>query len=187
MSDAPFSSADAGFSLLELLVALAIAALVAMVIGGLFVVTATLRGRVAETARIEAALVDLQGLTQVMSSDLGLHLERASPAGFDLAPATADAAATTVGFRLIGAAASSVAQLTRKTLVAAASLSTFEDVGLEYLVSKPAGGADWERQPDSTVAPVGARLLLKLHDRVWRPLLWIESSSVVESDAGAQQ
>lgn len=176
--------ADAGFSLLEILVALAIASLVAMAIGGLFALTGTLRARVSETAQLEAALVDVQGLAQVLSREVGLRLADPAADGFELArpdPIASDHAVPLAQLRL---PENGRVEVTDATRVATAELVSFESAALEYLVRAPSGGMTWQTNgAGNNAAPVAVRLRLALRDRVWRPLLWISNSAAADAQA----
>jgi prepilin-type N-terminal cleavage/methylation domain-containing protein len=178
--------ADAGFSLLEILVALAIASLVAMAIGGLFALTGTLRTRLSETAQLEAALVDVQGLAQLLSAEIGLRLADPAADGFELVrpdPIAGNQPAPLAQLRLAQGKRLEVTQATR---VATAEVVAFESTGLEYLVRAPGGAMKW--QPASaanSAAPIAVRLRLVLRDRVWRPLLWVSNSAAADARAAS--
>ena len=180
MIGARASGPDAGFSLLEILVALVIASFVVMAIGGLFALTITLRARVAETSRVEASLVDVEGLEQLLAGQIGLRIAAPTAAGFGLVrpdQVADNVAKPLVHVRLSSDPGDANIQVTVATRVATAELVSFESAALEYLVPAPSGDMNWETNRGSnSAAPVAVRLRLTLRDRVWRPLLWIGGS-----------
>lgn len=188
MIDAPAPGSDAGFSLLDILVALVIASFVAMGIGGLFALTSTLRARVDETSSVEATLVNVEGLEQLMSRELALRVSSPTAAGFGLVrpdQVAGDIAAPLVQVKLSSDPGNGRIQVTTTTQVATAELVSFENAALEYLVPARSGGMDWEADGGSTAAaPIAVRLRLTLRDRVWRPLLWI-SNAPIDNDRAA--
>ncbi len=161
---------DAGFSLIEVLVALVIASFVVMAIGGLYVLTGTLRSRATEAAQVEDTLVDLQGLQSALGDDVALTIDAPRPDGFTLAPST-----TRTGrpLQLRLTAAPLRIDLTSTSRTSGVDLSPFAEAAIEYLVRGADGRANWGAGPVTSGQPLAARLRLALHGRVWRPLLWI--------------
>ncbi|MBI4924136.1 MAG: prepilin-type N-terminal cleavage/methylation domain-containing protein [Devosia nanyangense] len=169
------ASADAGFSILEVLVALAIASLVTMAIGGLFVLASTVHGRVDEAERVETALLDVQGLLRIASDAVDLMIARPAADGFALVDANPGAGASPGNDQNLSLR-SKRAELARPDSAAAADLSIFEKASLEYL-TVAAEGAVWKSAETlGGGKPVAVRFRLQLHARVWRPLIWIASS-----------
>jgi hypothetical protein len=171
-------SADAGFGILEVLVALAIASLVTMAIGGLLVLASTVHGRVDEAERVETALLDVQGLLRIATDSVGLMIVRPAADGFalvDASPVAGSSPADDQNLLLRSKDASKRVELARNGSAAAADLSIFEKASLEYL-TVAAEGAVWK--PAATIGggkPVAARFRLQLHARVWRPVIWLAS------------
>lgn len=162
---------DAGFSIVELLVAIAITSLVVLAIGGLLTLGLKVRERADENMNIEAALVDLHALATLAGSEVGMSLRAAGDEGFELERGE------TLRWMVAldeGPDAPAI-ELRRGERASLVELSGFEAVSLEYLV--PMGAmADWVT-PARTGGqpPLAARLRLSSGDRVWRPLVWIAS------------
>lgn len=165
---------DAGFTIIELLVAVAIASLAVIGIGALFAIGSQVRDRTSDSAAVQATLIDLQALAALADSEVGLTVGTPSAVGFDLLP-TEPNGRRSAGWqvRLVGAASDIRVELRRANDATSVDLAAFDAVGIEYLVvgSPPPvwtggasiGGADVR----------AARLRLVLGPRVWRPLLWI--------------
>lgn len=165
---------DAGFTIIELLVAVAIASLVVIGIGALFAIGATVRDRATDSAAVQAALIELQALASLANSEVGLAIVTPSEAGFALQPAEPGRSGLD-GWRvqLVRPAAGARIELHRGNNASSVDLAAFDAVGIEYLVvgsqsvawtaGASVGGADAR----------AARLRLTLGPRVWRPLLWI--------------
>ncbi len=165
---------DAGFTIIELLVAVAIASLVVIGIGALFAITGQLRDRAADSTAVQAALVDLQALATLADSEVGLSIATPSEAGFALAPLQpGQAQLGNWEVRLIPTAPDARLELWRGSNASSVDLAAFDAVGIEYLVVGSQSAA-WTGGASIGGADVrAARLRLTLGSRVWRPLLWI--------------
>jgi prepilin-type N-terminal cleavage/methylation domain-containing protein len=167
---------SAGFSLVELLVALAVASAVIVGLGAIFVFAGELRSRTSEVAAVDSALVDV--------AVLGLQVERFAKAGivvksrtqFDLVPlADAD---HVLSFTLSSEDRS--LDMDRPTLSfdgspqrTSVDVSVFDVAQFEYLLDD-AGVPRWtaaESQPPTEV--LAARLLLKKRHRTWPLVIWV--------------
>jgi prepilin-type N-terminal cleavage/methylation domain-containing protein len=159
---------DAGFALVEMLVALAIAALVSMAIGGLFVAVSSVRDRIAEAEEVQRALLDVEAVGQRVSQRMDVAMINPSVSGFDLSQKDGDAVDHVVldlrqrrSMRFVVGER----QLT-------ADLAQFTDVKLEYLLRVGAQLLWKQANALAGQSPLAARLRLGLKGRVWRPLVW---------------
>lgn len=155
--------ADSGFSMVEMLVALAIAALLAIASGSLIALGAGTKERVEDVAQIEAALVSLNSIAALAASELHDRIEVADADGFSLSgegqPLRFDLKAKLLGLR-DGDAQNQV------------DLAAFDTARFEYLVDEPQGGRWLDGRSTSQRELVGARLTLRHGSRTWRPLVW---------------
>jgi hypothetical protein len=169
----PASTPDGGFSIIEVLVALALCSLVVMGIGGLVSLAVQARSSVDETAKVQVALVDLQAILLLTGEATNLAVVKPTAEGFDLVIPKVGAASE-ISRRVELSASDGRLELTRGDRIAIADLSVFDSAALEYLALDPdpawmSGDALMQSMP------VGARLRLELKDRVWRPLVWMIS------------
>lgn len=165
---------DAGFTIVELLVAVAIASLVVIGIGTLFAIGMQVRDRAAESAAVQSSLIELQALAGLANSEVGLTITTPSEAGFALVPLQ-PGRSDLDGWRaqLIQAAPAVRIELRRGNNVSSVDLAAFDAVSIEYLVVG-SNSAAWIGGASFGGADVqAARLRLVLGSRVWRPLLWI--------------
>lgn len=173
---------DAGFTIVELLVAVAIASLVVIGIGALFAIGTEVRGRAADNAAVQASLIELQALAGLANSEVGLTITSPSEAGFALVPLQPGRSGLD-GWRaqLIRAATAVRIELHRGSNVSSVDLAAFDAVAIEYLVVG-SSSADWTGGASVGGAAVqAARLRLALGSRVWRPLLWIPVTYTVRA------
>jgi type II secretory pathway pseudopilin PulG len=168
---------DGGFSILEILVALALSSLVIMALGGLLSLVIKARTGIDEGTRIERALIDLQSILRLTGEAAGLTIADPDDAAFTLMVASAGPdhpAEVSSRVTLEVTPQTKVLALQRGNRNTHADISVFDSVALEYLHtgSEPVWG-----HADSVVAGpiIAARLRLAFRSRVWRPLLWIVS------------
>lgn len=165
---------DAGFGMVELLVALAICAALAVGAGGLISLGLKLRDRVELTTDVQRALLDLKAVGSELAGGAWVGLGEAEAADFTLcrnAPGFAPALAGTfsltdrgVSYRTASASSS-------------ADIGVFEARSLEYLVAT-ADEQEWRAAGQLAGArPLAARLKLSLGARTWRVLLWMQQSA----------
>lgn len=160
-------SRDAGFGLVELLVALAICSLIVLGIGGLLTFVGQLRDRSESTTAVQRALLDLMAVASALSEPSGAGLVSVTPSGFTLhvPPATPLATVTLREGRL-------EVQYSRTENAISVDLSAFETASLEYLaISSQA--ADWRATLELPESPRAVRLHLTKRLWRWPLLLWI--------------
>lgn len=75
---------DAGFSMVELLVATAITSFVALAAGGLLALGSQARDRVDASLDIQASLVDLVSLASLAAREVAVSIDQAGASGFTL-------------------------------------------------------------------------------------------------------
>jgi hypothetical protein len=165
---------DAGFGILELLIAVAIGSLVIVAIGGLFAVGLEVRDRADLNAGVQATLIELQALAGLAASDIGMIATSASPGGFALVGSIDPNLTVTVRLQTI--AASARVELSRGDKTSSVDLSVFEAAAIEYLATSSQPGRWSDAAGVGANQMRGARLRLTSGIRVWRPLLWIESA-----------
>lgn len=173
--DALPNDPEAGFSLVELLVALAITSFLVIAVGGLIRLSADARGRIEEAGRVEAALLDLRAISEALAGPKGPSIIRFDDSGFDLfAPPAQPSNGATMTARLAGTsgAMSIVLDELASHRRSSVQLGAFETASLEYL---DASGPDyvWQSAAAAGRSPAGVRLALSRGARVWRVLLWI--------------
>lgn len=169
------AAADGGFSMVELLVTLALAALVAMAAAGLLTLGLTARDRVDQAGRLQAALVELRGLTTALAAGSRVSLFAPAADGFALRAMTDGAPPLDLGrLRLIAGAPFSVGY-EGGGRTSSVDLSAFDQVGMEYLEVLPQAHA-WKPSGQLLANPVAARLRLASGALTWRLLLWMEQS-----------
>jgi prepilin-type N-terminal cleavage/methylation domain-containing protein len=164
-------SAEAGFGMVELLVALAICAVLVMGAGSLISLGHQLRDRAEMAEQVQQAILDLRALGSVLGGGTWVGLGDVRPRTFGLCHSGLGEGARLIGtFSLL----SDRASYRTASAVSEADLSVFDTSSLEYLVSTPTQ-QDW-RPADALAGmrPVAARLLLSLGTRKWRTLLWME-------------
>lgn len=177
MDDAGRPQADAGFSIVELLVAVAIASLAVIAIGALFAVGLQVRDRAADNAAVQSTLIELQALMALATSEVGVELTAPSETDFAL-EAVQESRAELVnwGVQLTSAPQARI-ELRRGSNASSVDLSAFDTAVIEYLVVS-SEAPSW-----TSGAGVGgsearaARLRLSFGQRVWRPLIWIASAN----------
>ena len=167
------ATVDGGFSMVELLVALALAALVAMAAAGLLTLGLSVRDRVEQTSRVQAALVELKGLTNALAAGSQVSLFAPAADGFALREAADGLPPLELGqFRLVAEAPPSV-DYEGGGRTSSVDLSAFDQVGIEYLEVSPQAHA-WNASGQLVGSPVAARLRLTAAALTWRLLLWMK-------------
>jgi len=160
-------SSEAGFALVEMLVALAIAAFVSMAIGGLFVAVSSVRDRMTEIQGVERALLDVEAVGQRVSQRMDVAMINPSVSGFDLSHK--DDAVDHLVLDLQHPPSMRFVVAERQLT---ANLAQFTHVKLEYLMRAGAQLQWKEANALGGQGPLAARLSLSLNGRVWRPLVW---------------
>lgn len=164
---------DSGFSMVELLVALALAALVAMASAGLLTLGLTVRDRVEAASQVQAALLDLKGLTNALAAGSRVSLFAPATDGFVLRQAAGGVSPLDLGrFRMIVEPSSAVVY-EGSGLSSSVDLSAFDQVGIEYLEVTPQAHA-WKPSGQLVDSPAAARLRLTAAALTWRLLLWMQ-------------
>lgn len=160
---------DAGFSLVELLVAIAITSMVVLAIGGLLTLGVRVKDRGDEAMTVQIALMDVEALAGLADGEVGFALAKPTDDGFELERRD--------GLTWSMALAGEAVELRRGERISRALLSAFERVSLEYLAVTGKAGAWVEaRRIGATTASIAVRLRLQRGERVWRPLMWIADS-----------
>jgi len=154
---------SAGFSLVEVLVALAIVAGLMVGIGALTgtVTSRTARARDAET--ILTTLIEVEGAALSLGQSRADRLLVALPDRFDLSP---DAHA-----KLTRSDQAMRFELDNASATSRLDLSVFDTASLEYL--SPSAASLWSATPPDLAAVTGIRVILRHGSRTWRPLLWL--------------
>jgi prepilin-type N-terminal cleavage/methylation domain-containing protein len=174
-------SGDSGFGMVELLVALAICAALAMGAGSLISLGLKLRDRVELTEGAQQALLDLRALTSVMAGGTWVGLGDVGDGRFQLCSARPGQQATLLG---TFSAEPGVAGYKAAHSTSAADIGVFQSVRLEYLTVTPAKQTWQTADVLAGSRPVAVRLRLGLGARTWRMLLWMERRSPVAVLAG---
>jgi prepilin-type N-terminal cleavage/methylation domain-containing protein len=170
---------DAGFSLLEMLAALAIASFVVLSIGGLLLIGVHLRDRDLESTKVATSLLELQTLFLLTGGDLDRQIDGARDNGFALVPHSGQSVAHPLRLDLAANAESRALEFVGIDETGVIDLTAFNAVSLQYL-TLGAQSPHWVRAAElAAMAPIAARLILKLNQRVWRPLVWVASSRVL--------
>lgn len=165
---------DAGFGMVELLVALAICAVLAMGAGSLITLGLKLRDRVELTAEVQQALLDLRAVSSAFAGGSWVGLGVTTSHTFQLCSNLPGQYP-----RLLGTFSLQHGSAGYRTMFAGsvADISVFEGQQLEYLVVN-AAKQDW-RTADKLGGerPVAVRLGLELGSRTWSMLLWMAQAS----------
>jgi hypothetical protein len=169
-----YAAAEDGFSIVELLVAIAITSFVMLAVGGLLTLGLRVKERVDENAAVQATLIDLQGLAALAASEVGFAMSAVSERGFELLKPRAAGPPIAWSVELHGAEI----ELQRERLKSRVNLAIFESAELEYL-APATGHAEWLPAKSVMSQALAVRLRLKRDRHVWRPLLWIGSSGAV--------
>jgi len=174
-------SGEAGFGMVELLVALAICAVLAMGAGSLIGLGLKLRDRVELTGEVQQALLDIRAVASALAGGTWVGLGDVADERFRLCRSVPNQQAT-----LLGTFNSSPGVAGYDTAFAsiAADIGVFETQRLEYLTVTPAGQFWRPAHGLAGEPPVAARLNLGLGARTWRVLLWMEQRSPVAAPAG---
>lgn len=161
---------DAGFGMVELLVALAICAVLAMGAGSLITLGLKLRDRVELTTEVQEALLDLRAVSSAFAGGTWVALGKTEGDTFQLCRSLPGQAAGLLGtFSL----QSESAEYRTASASSMADISAFEARALEYLVVD-AARQDWRAADELGGArPAAARLRLELGSRRWTMLLWM--------------
>jgi hypothetical protein len=168
--------ADDGFSIAELLVALAITSFIALAIGGLLTAGLRANEHVDENAAIQSALVDLQGLAALAASEVGFALSEVGERGFALVRQRSMEPPVTWTVGLRSEHGETAIELWREKRRSAASLAAFDAASLEYLTQDMGGDPSWVAASRGLRTALAVRLKLERGRRVWRPLVWMAAS-----------
>lgn len=163
----------AGFSLVEVLVATAIAAGLIVGLGVLLTNVGGLGSRAEENNRVLEALVEINAFRALMSAPAAVIVTAASASGFVIGPdPTEQQPVQSAQVFFSGATEETRLQYTRGNASAAVDLSVFEAISIEYLAGSAQTFA-WQQAllDDSEVQAV--RLVLRRAGRTWRPLIWM--------------
>jgi prepilin-type N-terminal cleavage/methylation domain-containing protein len=166
---------DAGFGMVELLVALAICAVLAMGAGSLTTLGLKLRDRVELTAEVQQALLDLRAVSSAFAGGTWVGLGNIQGDTFELCSGLPGQAAKRLGtFSL----RTNSAEYRTAFAGSAADTSVFEGQKLEYLVVNTSE-QDWRTADElGGERPVAVRLGLELGSRTWSMLLWMAQPSL---------
>jgi len=167
---------DAGFTLLELLVALAISSLIVMGIGGLFAFAGDLKSRSERATAIQAALVDLRAIVTTIAGSPPVILSAARRAGFELQLASAVGTTATIAVLSFhdGALFADYPTAGQMTSV---DLSAFDGASIEYLVYSAQTPAWVSSDLVGADGVLGARINLRERHRHWPLVLWVSVTS----------
>lgn len=175
---------DAGFTLLEVLVALVLASLLMIAVGALFVFVGQLRDRVKTTGMIEQSLLDARAAGSVLSSwSSGLNkvsVATVDVTGFSIQRISAADGMTAVARVTLRPSADRHASFlsisnSADTSPSSVDLSAFDTAEIEYLTST-AQSIAWVK-PDQLGAakPRAIRLDLTSNPRRWLVILWVDN------------
>lgn len=166
------TQSDRGFSVLEVLVALAIASTAMVALGALFQLAMRVSETIATSKRVHTALLDLQGVLDVLGETRD-EAHNTSGQSFDLtSPRDEDVAHITLA---AGGAENRELLITGSSGSTRADLTVFDEAKLEYLHRVEPATLRWVEAVPASDLVLAARLRLKLGERVWRPLVWIVS------------
>jgi prepilin-type N-terminal cleavage/methylation domain-containing protein len=169
---------DGGFSMVELLVALAISSLIVVGIGGLFAYSGELRSRSEQTTRIQAALIDLRSVASVLRGLPQTVVEGRVPAGFELlhqpGQGTTEADRSSAARVYLQDTAFFI-QYQVSGQISSVDLSPFDRAAIEYLV-RPAQSPAWVSADQiGSQAILGVRLSLYERHRHWPLAIWMQN------------
>ena len=170
-----YAMGDDGFSIVELLVAIAITSFVVLAIGGLLTLGLRVKERVDENGAVQSALIDLQGLAALAASEVGFVANTIGERSFTLVKESAARSPVAWSVALHSAVDGADIELKRERRTSAVSLTAFDTTELEYL-ALVAGRYSWNTAKGGIRSALGIRLKLQQDNRVWRPLIWIASS-----------
>lgn len=165
---------DDGFGTVELLMALATCAGLAMGAGSLIALGLKLRDRVEVSAEVQEALLDLRAVGSAFAGGTWVGLGNTESDTFQLCSSLPGQAA-----RVLGTFSLQPDSAGYRTAFAssAADISVFEDQELEYLVVSTAT-QEWRTAGElGGERPVAVRLGLELGSRTWSMLLWMSQAS----------
>lgn len=172
MRDEPGDHAT-GFSLVEVLVAIAIAAGLIVGLGALLTNVGELGSRAEENNRILEALIEINAFRTFVSTPAPVTLTQASTSGFVIAPDPAEQQPVqSTEISVASATAEAKLHYTRGDASAAVDLSAFESISIEYL-SVSAQTFAWQQALLADSGVQAARLVLRRAGRTWRPLIWM--------------
>lgn len=182
---------DAGFTLVEVLVALVIFGSVIVAIGGLISFAGSLRERTAQSDRIASALQRLESLRSALIESVGSPFDMAlgdvAPREFDLV-STLSQPSLPVRVSLLDRAGES-APMVRLTYISdvggqstSVDLSEFDRASLDYLIESN-GTAAWASTGSGSDF-VAARLTLTRAQWIWTILLWVSPRPCLQSNQG---
>ena len=163
----------AGFSLVEVLVAIAIAAGLIVGLGALLTNVGELGSRAEENNRILEALVEINAFRAFVSTPAPAIAVQASTSGFVIAPDPGEQQPVqSAEISVAGANTEAELHYARGDASAAVDLSAFESISIEYL-SVSAQTFAWQQALLADSEVQAARLVLRRGARIWRPLIWM--------------
>ena len=165
---------ESGFSVLEVLVALAIASIATIALGAMSYLAIRVGDAVSSSRRVQIALLDLQGVQKVLGDSEAGDIVQPATGSFVLASSANDQPVAEV--RLTGGSEPHGLVLSGRSVLTRADLAAFDEVGFEYLERADASGARWVATSQQSDAVLGVRMTLRLGGRVWRPLIWIAAA-----------
>jgi prepilin-type N-terminal cleavage/methylation domain-containing protein len=183
----PAIDSEAGFSLVEVLVALVVIALLTVAVGSLIAFAVELKTRTETAQRLGGAVAQLEAFRNLLIDVSGraadISIAGAHPESFELAGSRPGAIYLLVKMTL---ATTSTPQLLAvhfgkgpQARVTTVDLSAFDGSSIDYL-SRQGDGLVWARAESVRGAPLASRLTVSYGTRQWSILLW-----VVPRDASA--
>lgn len=165
---------ESGFSLVEVVVAMAIVGGLIVGIGALLAGVGQLGSRARASSAILEALLEVNALRSLAGVETAVIATEPSATGFVLQPVAAQGGVEPSRFRLATESSAGRLDFTTASTSATVDLSAFETISIEYF--SPADQTSfWDATPASDSDVQGARLVLRSGDRVWRPLVWMRS------------
>lgn len=165
---------QAGFGLVELLVALAITSLIVVGIGGMFAFAGQLRDRSESTAAVQRTLLELFAISSALGERTGTRLTYAAATGFDIemSPTGGEARDVQLYARIVLAADRLDILYTDANSSISVDLSAFETTRLEYFATS-GQTVDWQPIWERSSAPSAVRLLTTKASWQWPVMLWL--------------
>jgi prepilin-type N-terminal cleavage/methylation domain-containing protein len=172
--------AAAGFSLVELLVALAVGSAIAVGLGGLLALAGELRSRTSDVAAVSSTLVDMETLALLLEHSRKGEITRFDDTHFEIVlppagPRDAGALSIVVADRHITVSAGvNKASTEAAPPTSSVDVSVFDMARFEYLL-EDIGGARWAAaELTSDGAVLAVRAVLRRDHRTWPVVLWVQ-------------